>query len=122
MAKMSEDVDLRTLPKDDRPKPTTGQSGPERELPFDELNSDEKLVVRVLNDDGEGTRQSMPVSELSDALIKTEPDEAQGHAKLLVRNAMRRLVQGGWVEWVDRGRYRITEKGRKRLKRKNGES
>lgn len=115
-------TDLRKLPKDERPTPTTGQSAPEREMPYDDLNSDEKLVVAALDDDGEGVRQAMPVSDLALRVIENDHNENGTRAKLRVRNSMRRLVTGGWVERADRGRYRVTERGRKRLKRKNGEA
>jgi hypothetical protein len=117
----AEEADLRKLPKSDRPKPSTGQSGPERELPYEELNQDEKLVVVTLDDDGEGLRQAMPVADLASTILSKE-NEKEARAKLRIRNAMRRLVTGGWVENTDRGRYKISEKGRKRLKRQNGES
>lgn len=105
-------VDLRKLPLDKRPTPTTGQSADERELPVESLNDDETEVVRMLNGGkkGSGSRETRSVEWLSDGL----------DSKLAVRNALRRLVSCGWVERVDRGQYRISEKGRKRMQRAYG--
>lgn len=114
----SEDVDLRTLPKDERPKPTSGQSRAEFALPKEELTKYEMKIIEALNGKGKGLRETIPVLDLSKATRMT---------KLEVRNTIRRLVPSTWVERVDevltddgdvkkvRGHYRITERGRKRL-------
>jgi hypothetical protein len=117
MAKTRAESDLRKMPKDERPPPTTGQSGPEVEVPYDELNSTELLLVGLLDDGGDGQRASFSVESMGEAIMEKDRDESAPRAKLLARNALRRLVCGGWVERVERARYRITEKGRKRLAR-----
>lgn len=106
-------TDLRKLPKDKRPDPTTGQSAPERELAYDAFNEDEEDMIKLLDGKkSEGPRETRSVAYLAESV-----DDDDDRAKLRVRNAMRRLVQGGWVERVDRGKYRISEKGRKRMQR-----
>lgn len=109
-SKPAASVDLRTLPKDKRPKPTTGQSAAERELPYEELSTTEKELVEALDGKGKGERITRSVEWLAD-LVDGK------NAKLQVRNALRRPVACGWVEWVERGQYRITDKGRRRLGR-----
>lgn len=103
------EYDLRTLPKEERPKPTTGQSGDEIDLSFGDMNADEQQVVSVLSEsDG-------PMKILD---IGTEAgfgrDKAKAH--LRVRNALRRPVCGNWVQKVDRGTYKLTAAGRRRDK------
>lgn len=112
------EIDLRTLPKDKRPKPSTGQSRKEFQLPTEELSDGEAKVVKALNGKGKGLRETMAVA----VIAKTTK-----LATLQVRNNIRRLVPSTWVEHVDevldddgeprkvRGHYRITERGRKRL-------
>ena len=133
MAKQTIDyseVDIRTLPKAERPKPSTGQSGPEVEVPYEDLSSRKAYIVRRLNGTGTGTREVVPVKALVEVYIKEiDTEEDPVRAALLIRNDMRALVCSGWVERVAeytdstgstyavRGRYSITEKGRKRLKR-----
>lgn len=116
--KPKKDVDLRTLPRDKRPDPTTGQSAPERTLAFDDLSSGEVKVVSALDKPGQGRREVKNVSELAKATRQTP---------LVTRNSIRRLVPSNWIERVTSvlndegeevavlGHYRITESGRKRL-------
>jgi len=111
-------VDLRKLPRDERPEPCTGQSAPPRTISFDELTKYEVKLVQTLDAPGSGLRQSRGIAELSKSLRLTP---------LAVRNTIRRLVPSKWVERVEttindegeeipvRGFYRITESGRKRL-------
>lgn len=108
--KKFENVDLRTLPKDKRPKPSSGQSAPERELPYESLSDDEKEVIKLLDGPGHGHRQVRSIEWLADGFDGDNP-------KLRVRNALRRPVSCGWVDWVARGQYQISEKGRKRYAR-----
>lgn len=103
-----EGVDLRKLPKDERPKPTTGQSAPERKISWEDLSADEQTVIKLLNDKGEGKRVARSVEYLADAFGGDNP-------KLTVRNSLRRPVPSGWVDREGRGLYSISEKGRKRL-------
>jgi hypothetical protein len=121
--KKEDAVDLRTLPKDERPKPTSGQSAEAFTLPFDSLSKYELKVVSVLNQPGAGLREVKPVSAVAKTTRLTP---------LQVRNAMRRLVPSKWIERVDvvladdgsekpvKGHYRITKGGRERLARELG--
>lgn len=102
-----ENVDLRKLPKDKRPKPSSGQSAEERELPFTALSDAEKDVIKMLDGNGHGHRVVRSIEFLADGFGGDNP-------KLQVRNALRRLVSCGWVDWASRGQYQINEKGRKR--------
>jgi hypothetical protein len=116
--KEEEAVDLRKLPRDERPEPTTGQSAPARTISFDELTKYEVKLIQALNAPGSGVRQSRGVADLAKSMRLTP---------LEVRNTIRRLVPSKWVERVAstindegeevavRGHYRITESGRKRL-------
>jgi len=112
-------VDLRTVPKALRRDPCTGQSGPEMDLGWANLNDTEKALVRDLDNPGHGRRMAKHVSALA---------EGNGLTKLQVRNGMRRLVRACWVEASEpptegthkRGWYRVSEPGRKRLARVAG--
>lgn len=106
---MATKKDLRKLPKDRRPKPTTGQSAKSRELSYEDLSADEAEVVGAL-DGKAGKRLVQPIAFLSDLFDGDDP-------KLRTRNALRRPVSCGWVDNVGRGLYQISEKGRKRLAR-----
>lgn len=107
--KSSKNVDLRKVPKDKRPKPSTGQSADERALPYEVLNDDEREIVRMLNGKN-GARHVRSIEFLSEGLSGDNP-------RLQARNALRRTVACGWVDRVSRGQYQISEKGRKRLTR-----
>lgn len=112
------EVDLRTLPADKRPKPTSGQSREEFTLEVDALSAMEAKVIKAVNGSGKGVREVLSVDDMAKA---TKLDALQ------VRNALRRLVPSGWVERVDeiltddgetkavRGHYRLAERGRRRL-------
>lgn len=112
------EVDLRTLPADKRPDPSTGQSREEFTLKLEELSDKEAKVIKALNGTGKGVREVRAVPELAKTTKLT---------LLQVRNSIRRLVPSGWVERVDeiltdegetkavRGHYRLAEGGRRRL-------
>lgn len=112
------EVDLRTLPVDKRPEPTTGQSREEFTLELDALSAGEAKVIKALNGSGKGVREVLAVPTIAKASKLT---------LLQVRNSIRRLVPSGWVERVDeiltdegepkavRGHYRLHERGRRRL-------
>jgi len=103
-------MDGRKIPKAKRPKPSTGQSAPERDLPWENLSEGEQAIVKALNGKGEGPRNPRSVEYLSEFFEGRNP-------KLQVRNALRRIVSCGWVDNIDRGMYQITERGRKRRAR-----
>ncbi len=113
------EFDIRTLPADKRPKPTTGQSRKEFTLPLEDLSTNEGKIVKTLNGKGKGLRETFSVDAIHKATRLTA---------LQVRNSIRRLVPSTWVEPVEeildeetgeprsvRGHYRITERGRKRI-------
>ncbi len=113
------EIDLRTLPVEKRPKPSSGQSRKEFSLPLEELSANEAKVLKALNGKGKGLRETLPISGIAKGTRLTP---------LQVRNSIRRLVPSTWVEGVDevlddetgeprevRGHYRVTERGRKRL-------
>ncbi len=104
--KKNDKQDLRKLPKDKRPKPTSGQSAPERQLHFDELSDAEKDIVKMLG----RKRVARTVEYLADAFDGDNP-------KLQVRNALRRIVCAGWVDRIGRGQYQLSKNGADRLRR-----
>jgi len=115
---VKKEVDLRSLPKAERPKPKSGQSAAPFTLPAEDLTADESKLVGALNGKGTGLRAVLNVTGLSKSTKMTN---------LTVRNTLRRLVPSGWVERVEevltddgevqaaRGHYRVSERGRKRL-------
>lgn len=105
-----ENVDLRKVPKDKRPKPTTGQSAPKKELPWDSLSSDEKAIIKMLNSPGHGERKVRTIEYLADGLEGDNP-------RLQARNALRRPVACDWVDKVERAQYQISKNGRARYER-----
>lgn len=100
--------------------PHSGQSGPPLEdLGFDALNSKEEKVLNALAGTNQGERKVRPLSELAEDCFSSQ-GKKKGNS--WARNALRRLVRGGWVEKAEAGMYRVTEKGRKRLQRVEEES
>lgn len=108
--KQLENVDLRKVPKDKRPKPSTGQSAPARTLAWDELNADERAIVKALNSPGHGERRERTVEWLSELFDTDNP-------KLTARNAIRRLIPSDWLEKTKRAVYQISKNGRARYER-----
>jgi hypothetical protein len=105
MAKNNKPLDGRKIPKDKRPKPSTGQSAEPRDLPYEALNQSEREIIRMLKSkDGYPVRTIEYLAEAFDS-------------KLEVRNALRRPVSCGWIDNVGRGQYKLSDKGRKRLAR-----
>lgn len=114
----AEKIDRRTLPKDQRGAPSTGQSAEEFTLIFDDLSTAQVKILKAANAPGAGRRETRDVSELAKA-TKLTP--------LQTRNGIRNLIPSGWLERVNeamaddgevrkvRGHYRISEAGRKRL-------
>lgn len=94
--------------------PTSGQSGPSVELSADRLNSKESKVFAALNDPGSGVRAILTITELAGACFKSR---GKRQANSWTRNSLRRLVQAGLAEKVDRGKYRVSDSGRKKLAR-----
>lgn len=84
--------------------PSSGQSAAIAQFGADGLTDKERVVVRVLATD---------VSHTIEALsIQCWPDKPPGQANSWVRNALRRLVPGGWAEKVQPGLYAATNKAK----------
>ena len=101
--------------KQKRERPSTGQSAEPRELPFDSLNPLERRLVSFLDGDGAGPRSEHTIKDLvakAGLHNKTGSDETSW-----VRNSLRRTVSCGWVEKTSPGHYRISEAGRRRIRR-----
>ena len=96
-------------------KPTTGQSAPHVNVDLDALNDKELKVLGAVNGKGEGAREEITIPNLTKVFKNTAATKAQANS--WVRNSLRRLVTGEYVEKLQRGVYRMTEKGRKRLSR-----
>lgn len=96
-------------------KPTTGQSAPHVDVKLDELNDKELKVLGAVNGKGEGQREEITIPDLTKVFKNTAATKAQANS--WVRNSLRRLITGEYVEKMQRGLYRMTEKGRKRLSR-----
>jgi hypothetical protein len=89
-------------------QPTSGQSGPPLELTKDKLNDKEEKVVSVLQADA----NPMPINALATNCFSNQSAKT---ANSWVRNSLRRLVRGKWVEKIGKGTYRLTDSGRKGL-------
>ena len=94
--------------------PTSGQSAPPIELSADALNVKETKVLAALNGGGAGVRSILTITDIAAECFKSQK---KSRANSWVRNSLRRLVQGGLVEKVERGKYRVSEAGRKGLAR-----
>lgn len=89
-------------------KPTTGQSGPAIEgLAYEMLNPKAMKIVDELVKKGPQTIGTLAEMFKSRGVAK---------ANSTVRNSLRRLVCGGFVEKVDRGEYKVTVGGRRKQK------
>lgn len=99
---------------EEKQAPTSGQSGPALELSVEGLNSKEAKVFAALNGEGSGVRVVMTITDLAAECFKSR---GKKQANSWTRNSLRRLVQGGLVEKVERGKYRVSEAGRKKLAR-----
>lgn len=93
-------------------EPTSGQSAPPVELSVDALNAKELKVLVTLNGLGGGIRPVLTITTLAETCFKSQ-GKKKGNS--WTRNSLRRLVQSGLVEKVERGKYRISLGGRKKL-------
>lgn len=92
------------------------QRGEAIELTLDMLNPNERIVLDTLNSAGGETPGPMKIAEIMLANQWQIPDKAKGNSR--VRNSLRKLVRGRWVEHTKMfgdGRYRITEVGQGKL-------
>jgi hypothetical protein len=94
-------------------KPMTGQSGPRVEVDVSSLNGKEIRVLKMLNGKGKGAREILKITDLMNSM-PTKTPKAQKNS--WVRNSLRRLVTGAYVEKIERGSYRITDSGRRRMR------
>jgi hypothetical protein len=85
--------------------PSSGQSGPPVDLSKKALNAKEAKVLAALCNG----KSSQKIAELA-AIFK---GKAKSQANSWVRNSLRRLVRGSFVEQVERGTYKATAKGKK---------
>lgn len=92
-------------PKKRSEVPTSGQSGKPIDLGRDKLNGKELSVVSVLASDA----NAIPINALAASCF---PQETASKANSWVRNSLRRLVRGKWVEKVSRGTYRLHPEGK----------
>ena len=89
-------------------EPTSGQSGPVIEnLTAEDLNPNEVKVMKLAMK-GEGPKT---IVELAKAFTGKNKKTANSWT----RNSLRRLVRGGFLAKVERGAYRATGKGRRRM-------
>jgi hypothetical protein len=104
----------RTTKARKKKEPTSGQSAPLIELSVEGLNAKEAKVFHLLNGEGAGVRSIMTIAEIAGTCFRSR---GKKQANSWTRNSLRRLVQGGLVEKVERGKYRVTDAGRKKLAR-----
>lgn len=103
---------VRKAKEGPRKPPTTGQSAPPIALRLRQLNAKEQDVLNRLNGTGTGTREVCTIASLAvDCFGNFPPKQANSW----VRNSLRRLMQGQLIEKVDRGSYRVSELGRRKL-------
>jgi hypothetical protein len=88
--------------------PSSGQSGPAVDLLRDRLNDKEIRVVTVLS----GDLNPVPINALATNCFADQPVT---QANSWVRNSLRRLVRGKWVDKVGKGTYRLSDVGRGRF-------
>lgn len=111
--------------KQETPKSNQGQRGRKRDIPFEELSKNEKKVVLAL---AEASEPILSIKELvkecgwsSLHASKANPEfkgNARGNSR--VRNALRKLVKGRWVQHASRygdGRYKLTPRASEELPR-----
>jgi hypothetical protein len=115
--KDKESVDLRKVPRDKRPKPTTGQSAEAHALPWDALSGDERVIIKLLDGDHKAASPRPRTVRSIEYLAEGLEGDA---ARLRARNALRRPVACGWVDRAARARYQISELGRRRLAAERG--
>lgn len=111
--KNTKNIDRRTLLLKDRDKPTTGQSGELLDFAYADMNDDERAIVEALTEMGGASKIKIIAEEAGFGRKKDV-------AHLRVRNGVRRLVCGQWIENVERGTYRLTAQGRRRSRSAEG--
>jgi hypothetical protein len=99
-----------TKPKAPRGEPKSGQSGKPTDLYKARLNAKELLVVGVLH----GDANPFPINALATNCFS---DQTASKANSWVRNCLRRLVRGKWVEKTGKGTYILTDHGKERFEK-----
>jgi hypothetical protein len=92
--------------------PFSGQSAEKRDISFDEFNRKELKVLDRLNGEGEGSCPIFTIKEIAKAAFG---NKSKAQSNSWVRNSLRRLAVSGHVKRTERGSYKITAKGRKRI-------
>lgn len=102
------EYDLRTLPRDQRPKPKTGQHGTKLKLIPEIINPDELEVLKAAKHLGGW-------NHVRDLATHIFPTKKPAEAKLRTRNAIRRMVRGGALSHHSelRATYKLTARGAK---------
>jgi hypothetical protein len=100
--------------KAEKAEPTSGQSAPPKELSVEALNAKEAKIFAALNGEGSGVRSILTITELAETCFKSQ---GKKRSNSWARNSLRRLVQCGLIEKVERGKYRVSEAGRKKMAR-----
>lgn len=92
------------------------QRGEAIELTLDMLNANERTVLETLALADGGVAAPMKIAEIMLANQWQIPDKSKGNSR--VRNSLRKLVRGQWVEHTSKfgdGRYQVTGLGRSKL-------
>jgi hypothetical protein len=95
-------------------KVSSGQAGPALDLGVEQFSDKERKVLDVLNGSGSGSREIFTIEQLAAECWKSKTKK---QANSWVRNSLRRLVRAGAIEKVERGQYRVSDSGRKKLAR-----
>jgi len=93
-------------------KAPKSKSKTKTKLSVSQLNEKEELVLSILNGAGSGIRLILTIAELAETCFKSQGPK---QSNSWVRNSLRRLVQQGLVEKTDRGKYRVSDAGRRGL-------
>lgn len=93
-----------------------GQKATPLELPLDRMNEKERAVLNVFNPTG--PRGWYNITTLAQWAFPVENHKHAGRANSWVRNSLRRLVRGGWVEHPSKehkGVFRLSQRAKKTL-------
>jgi hypothetical protein len=85
-----------------------GQNGPSVKLALTDLNDKEKKILKSLAGITEQQIEPKPITEIASVAF---PDADSIRANSWTRNSLRRLIRGKLVDKVERGMYRISQKG-----------
>ena len=91
------------------PAPTSGQSGPAIKIGYNELSANERKVLDCFDPND---KAHFTIAELSS---KAFGGFKKSKANYFVRNQLRRLIRGNWLDKSAPGTYRLSTSGRNRL-------